>query len=244
MGLELQKYLDDTNSLLICDLDGEGIKYAHNTDKPFKSASVIKTFILAYYLYKNEDLERVIEIPRKALIGTSIMTELRLTSATVRELLIYMMGFSDNSATNALFADAGFDALNGFCREVLGTKQTVMGRKMLDFAAAERGEDNFTSLDDCIKAMRFVVDNPVGRDIMRRHKGVERIIRYVYSPELEYYGKSGSIPEVYNDIAVLRRPGGKYVFAGVLSFKGDMSKLKRLMGGAGLAALDAERPVV
>lgn len=242
--MELQKYLDDTNSLLICDLDGDGVKYSHNIEKPFKSASVIKIYILAYYLYKNEDLEREIELPKKALIGTSIMTELRLTKATVRELLIYMIGFSDNSATNALFADAGFDALNDFCKTVLGTKQTVMGRKMLDFAAAERGEDNFTSLADCLLAMQYIVKNPVGRDIMRRHKGVERIIRYVYDPELEYYGKSGSIPEVYNDIAVLRRPAGKYVFAGVLSYKGDLSKLKRLMGGAGLVALDADRPVV
>ncbi len=242
--MELQKYLDDTNSLLVCDLYGDGVKYSHNTEKPFKSASVIKIYILAYYLYKNEDLERVIEIPKKALIGTSIMTELRLTKATVRELLIYMIGFSDNSATNALFADAGFEALNAFCKEVLETKQTVIGRKMLDFAAVERGEDNFTSLADCLKAMRFIVNNPVGRDIMRRHKGVERIIRYIYDPTLEYYGKSGSIPEVYNDIAVLRRAEGEYVFAGVLSYKGDMSKLKRLMGGAGLAALDLDRPAI
>ncbi len=244
MALELQKYLDDSNSVLICDLDGENVKYSHNIEKPFKSASVIKIFILAYYLYKNEDLERELEIPKKALIGTSIMTELRMTKATVRELLIYMIGFSDNSATNALFADAGFDALNAFCRDVLGTKQTVIGRKMLDFAAVERGEDNFTSLADCLLGMRFIVNNATGRDIMRRHKGVERIIRYVYNPDLEYYGKSGSIPEVYNDIAVLKRPEGKYVFAGVLSYKGDMAKLKRLMGGAGLVALDADRPVV
>ncbi len=242
--MELQKYLDETNSVLICDLDGEGVKYKHNTDKAFKSASVIKIFVLAYYLHKGESPEREIELPRKALIGTSIMTELRLTRATVRELLIYMIGFSDNSATNALFADAGLDTLNAFCRDVLGTKQTHFGRKMLDFAAVERGEDNFVSLDDCIKAMRFILSFETGKDIMRRHKGVERIIRYIYDPTLEYYGKSGSIPEVYNDIAVLKRPEGKYVFAGVLSYKGEPSKLKRLMGSAGLVALDAERPVV
>lgn len=243
--MELQKYFDDTNGVLICPLEeGKAPMYSHNAGRPFKSASVIKTFVLAYYLAVGGDLEREIELDRKALIGTSIMTELKITKATVRELLIYMMGFSDNSATNALFADAGFDALNSFCKNVLGTEQTVFGRKMLDYKAVERGEDNLVCLEDCLKAMRFVIAHPVGRDIMRRHKSVERIVRYVYDPEIEYYGKSGSIPDVYNDIAVLRRPGGEYVFAGVLSYKCDGAKIKRLMGCSGLAALGAERPVV
>jgi len=242
--LELQKYFDDTNGVLVCPLYGEGALYSHNADRPFKSASVIKTYVLAYYLATCKDFDRVIEIPRKMLIGTSIMTELRLTSATVKELLVWMMGFSDNTATNALFADAGMDALNDFCKNTLGTKNTIIGRKMLDYAAVERGEDNLTSLNDCLLAMRYIVASPIGRDLMGRHKSVERIMRYIYDPKIEYYGKSGSIPDVYNDIAVLRRPGGDYVFAGVLSYKYDPPKIKRLMGGAGLAALGANRPVV
>lgn len=243
--MDIQKFFNENNSVLVCPLkEGAEPKYANNINKPFKSASVIKIYVLAYYLAAGGDLEREIELPRKMLIGTSIMTELRLVKATVRELLIYMIGFSDNSATNALFADASFEALNSFCRNVLGTENTVIGRKMLDYAAVERGEDNFTSLADCVKAMRFIVSHPVGRDIMRRHKGVERIMRYIYDPEIEYYGKSGSIPDVYNDIAVLRRGDGDYIFAGVLSYKDEPSRLKRLMGGTGLAALDADRPVV
>lgn len=242
--MDIQKLFNENNGVLICPLEGGTPLYSHNADKAFKSASVIKTFILAYYLAAGTDLDREIELPRKMLIGTSIMTELKLTKATVKELLIYMMGFSDNSATNALFADASFEALNSFCKNVLGTKNTVLGRKMLDYAAVERGEDNLTSLNDCLLAMRFIISHPVGRDIMCRHKGVERIVRYIYDPTIEYYGKSGSIPDVYNDIAVMRRPGEEYVFAGVLSYKDDPARLKRLMGGTGLAALGADRPVV
>lgn len=243
--MDIQKFFNDNNGVLICPLtEGAEPKYSHNADKPFKSASVIKTFILAYYLATGSDLDREIELPKSMLIGTSIMTELKLTKATVRELLIYMMGFSDNSATNALFADASFEALNSFCKNVLGTKNTVIGRKMLDYAAVERGEDNLTSLNDCLLAMRFIISHPVGRDIMRRHKSVERIIRYIYDPDMEYYGKSGSIPDVYNDIAVLRKGEGEYMFAGVLSYKDEPSRLKRLMGWTGLTAMGAERPVV
>ena len=242
--MELQKYFDDTNGVLICPLNGGEAMYSHNPDRPFKSASIIKTFVLAYYLEYCKDFDRVIEIPRKMLIGTSIMTEMRVTKATVFELLVWMMSFSDNSATNALFLDAGMDKINEFCTDVLGTKNTVIGRKMLDYAAVERGEDNLTSLNDCLIAMRYVIANPMGRDIMSRHKGVERIVRYIYDPTVEYYGKGGSIPDVYNDIAVLRKKGGDYMFVGVLSYKYDAAKIKRLMGGAGLAALGEDRPIV
>lgn len=243
--MDIQKYFNENNSVLICPLDANKAPvYSHNATLPFKSASVIKIYVLAYYLAAGCDLDREIELPKKMLIGTSIMTELKLTKATVRELLTYMMGFSDNSATNALFADASFEALNSFCKNVLETENTVIGRKMLDYAAVERGEDNLTSLSDCLKAMRFIVSHPIGRDIMRRHKDIERIMRYIYDPDIEYYGKSGSIPDVYNDIAVLRPRGGEYIFVGVLSYKDVPSAIKRLMGGAGLAALGAERPVV
>lgn len=244
--MELQKYFDnEANSVLICPLYGQGeAMYSHNANRVFKTASIIKTFVLAYYLEYCKDFDRVIEIPRKMLIGTSIMTELRITKATVKELLVWMMSFSDNSATNALFLDAGMDKINLFCKEVLGTEHTVIGRKMLDYAAVERGEDNLSCLNDCLKVMRYVINNPLGRDIMSRHKGVERIVRYVYDMDVEYYGKGGSIPDVYNDIAVLRKKDGEYMFVGVFSYKYDSAKIKRLMGCAGLAALGAERPVV
>ncbi len=242
--MELQKYLNDTNSLLICPLHGKSAKYSHNASKPFKSASVIKTFVLAYYLHSSEDFGRKIQLSKKGLIGSSFMTELRLTEATVKELLVYMMGSSDNSATNALLSDAGFDALNSFCKDVLGAKHTVIGRKMLDFEAEKRGEDNVTCLSDCLSAMRFILEFDEGRDIMCRHKERERILRYIYAPDIEYYGKCGSIPNVYNEIAVLRRPGGEYVFAGVLSHNGTTCSVKKLMGKAGLVALDADRPII
>lgn len=242
--MDIQKFFNDNNSVLICPLEEGAVpKHSHNISKAFKSASVIKIYILAYYLATGADLNRAIELPKKMLIGTSIMTELKITKATVKELLVYMMGFSDNSATNALIADASMEAINSFCKSILQTENTVLGRKMLDYAAVERGEDNLTCLADCLKAMRFIVSHPVGRDIMRRHKDVERVMRYIYDMDLEYYGKSGSIPEVYNDIAVLGTKEG-YVFAGVLSYKDEPSKVKRLMGRTGLVALGAEKPVV
>lgn len=243
--MDIQKLFNVHNSVLVCPLEeGREVIHSHNADKAFKTASVMKTFVLAYYLHTGADMDRVITLPKKNLIGTSIMTELRINTATVKELLIYMMSFSDNSATNALLEDATFEAINDFCVNVLGTKQTVIGRKMLDFAAVERGEDNLTCLEDCLKAMRLVISYPEGRDIMSRHKCTDRIMRYVFTNDIEYYGKAGGIPFVVNDIGVLRLPGGEYMFAGVLTYKDNGDRARKLCGMAGLAALGLERPIV
>lgn len=241
--MDLNQFLDSTNSVLICSLDGKTVKESHNADKVFKSASVIKTFVLAYYLQNEKDFDRELTLSKKELIGTSIMTELKLCTATVKELLVYMMGFSDNSATNALFADAGFDALNAFIKEVIGAKNTVVARKMLDFKAAAEGRDNFTTLNDLRLCFEFVLGFELGREILSRHKCLERIARYVYKPDLPYYGKSGDLSDVYNDVAVFVPEEGA-VFVGVLTNGMDKSAAKRLCGRAGLKALGAERPVI
>lgn len=242
--MELKRLFNDKCGVLICPLNGGEAMYSHNPDRPFKSASVIKTFALAYYIANCKDFDRVIEVSRDMLIGNSIMTELKITKATVKELLVWMMSFSDNSATNILFEDAGMDNLNEFCKNFLGTKNTVIGRKMLDFAAVERGEDNLTSVNDCLLAMRYVMESPLGRDVMKRHKGIDRIMRYIYDTDVEHYGKGGNVPEVFNDICVLRKDGGEYMFVGVLSYKYDATRIRRLMGSAGLVALGADKPIV
>lgn len=171
------------------------------------------------------------------------MSELKLCSATVEELLTYMIGFSDNSATNALLADAGIDKLNEFISGFLGAEKTVIGRKMLDFKAAEEGRDNFTCLNDVRLGFEYDLSFPLGREILSKHKGVERIARYIYCNDIPYYGKGGDLPDVYNDIAVFAPKSGA-VFAGVLSNGFDKSKAKRLCGLCGLKALGAERPII
>lgn len=241
--MDLNRFLNETNSLLICSLDGKTVTESHNADKAFKSASVIKTFVLAYYLKNEKDFDREITVAKKNLIGTSIMTELKITTATVKELLTYMMGSSDNSATNALFADVGFDALNAFIKDVIGAKNTVVARKMLDFKAAEEGRDNFTTLNDLRLCFEFVLGYELGKEILSRHKCVERIARYVFNPHLPYYGKSGDLTDVYNDVAVFVPEQGA-VFVGVLTNGMDKSAAKRLCGQAGLKALGVEHPVI
>lgn len=241
-GLPFQKYLSEKNSVLICSLDG--IKqFAHNEDKPFRSASVIKLFILGYYIHNNVPLDMELTIPKKKMIGTSIITELKITSATVYELLCYMIASSDNTATNILIEYASFEAINDYIKNELGCENTVLARKMLDMKAAAEGRDNYTSLMDVHCVMTRMMLSKTARDIMAMQKGNERIRRYMYDMSIKYYGKGGDLPDVYNDAAIIGI-NEKYVFAGVLSNGFEKGSAKRLCGMVGLEAINSAKPLV
>ena len=235
--MELNDFFDETNGVLVADFDKDDIVVSHNADKQFKSASVIKLYVLAYYMYTGEDLDKVYHIDKKQMIGTSVITEQRITEADLRYLLMTMIGFSDNTATNILFAEATFEKLNEFNRNVIGTEHTVIARKMLDYKAAEEGRDNLTSLSDIYKVIKFLWKYDFARECMKAQKCPERLGRYIYDNSVTLYLKSGSIPMVFNDVGVLEK-NGKHAFAGVLTYSDDKSKAKRLCGVAGLRAYE------
>jgi beta-lactamase class A len=69
------------------------------------------------------------------------------TELTLAELDLLMLAISDNAATNAVLAAVGMDAVNDLA-VALGLEHTRLRRRMMDIAAAERGEDNTTSAAD------------------------------------------------------------------------------------------------
>jgi beta-lactamase class A len=69
------------------------------------------------------------------------------TELTLAELDLLMLAVSDNAATNALVDAVGMDAVNDLAA-ALGLEHTRLRRRMMDVAAAERGEDNTTSAAD------------------------------------------------------------------------------------------------
>ena len=69
------------------------------------------------------------------------------TGLTLAELDLLMLAISDNAATNAVVDVLGMDAVNELAR-ALGLEHTRLRRRMMDVAAAERGDDNTTSAAD------------------------------------------------------------------------------------------------
>jgi beta-lactamase class A len=130
-----------------------GRRHERDAHVPLPAASTIKVLISAALWSEvcagRIDPERRVRVGDAPVPGgggllESLHPDTRLTLA---ELDLLMLAISDNAATNALVDVVGMDAVNGLAR-ALGLEHTRLRRRMMDVAAAERGDDNTTSAAD------------------------------------------------------------------------------------------------
>ncbi len=118
-----------------------------------RSASLIKIFILAEAFRRIDrgelDPDAAVAIPAEAIVGGAGQLEFAApgTVRTWRQLLEVMIVESDNTATNMLIDRLGMESVNALAA-ALGCRDTVLRRKMMDFAAAAAGRENYTTPAD------------------------------------------------------------------------------------------------
>lgn len=235
----INQYLCSCNGVFVKDTQSGEILLSHNCDSPFPAASVIKLFILSFYAGAED---KMIPVTRKDYMGTSVISELKLKEVSLYDALTYMIAFSDNTAANLLIKEGGMENINGHIKSI-GCENTVLARKMMDFASREKGIDNFTTLEDCFKVMQRLSDDSRSMEILSLQKCRDRLGRYIFR-NAQLYLKGGDLNDVYNDVGILITPEGKRIFAGVLTHGYDRSKAKRLCGLAGLLACGKQLPIV
>jgi len=81
-----------------------------------------------------------------------------VTHVTNRDLAQFMVAVSDNAAANILIDRVGKDNVNATLR-ALGLSKTMLRRKMVDIAAARRGDENVATPEEMGPA--------VGSDLQR-----------------------------------------------------------------------------
>lgn len=135
--------------------------FAINGDERMRSASMIKTLIMATLLQREADgsisLGDSYTIRESDIVGgtgsvQSMGAGTRLSLSSLAELMISQ---SDNVATNVLIDRLGMGAVNDEGAR-LGLGQTVLARKMMDTTAAAAGRENYTSASDQARILRLV----------------------------------------------------------------------------------------
>ncbi|MCW6667199.1 serine hydrolase [Aerococcaceae bacterium NML190938] len=130
-------------------------------DRPIRSASTIKLFVLAALFNRAEQggisLETVHHLSVSDIVGgTGVIQNSSVgTPFTLRALATEMIISSDNTAMNIIVDYLGFDTVNQYIREQ-GYTQTVLNRKMLDSAALSQGKDNYISAKEAGDLMRRI----------------------------------------------------------------------------------------
>src|SRR5438046_3809274 len=164
---EIAERFDGVMGIAIVDLaDQRAI--LRNTDQVFPTASSIKIAILLE-LYRQEQLARG-GTPGKAKLddgytfeaknlvdGSQIMAGLTpgVTRLTNRDLAQFVVAVSDNAATNVLIDRVGMQNVNATLRN-LGLMKTMLRRKMIDIAAARRGDENVATPQEMARLLEMI----------------------------------------------------------------------------------------
>lgn len=118
-----------------------------------RSASMIKVFLLANAMenVRNGKLSLDMEITLKSsdkVGGSGILCGYANgTVLSLDTILRLMITESDNTATNMVIDLLGMNNINQYIRQN-GYNDTILKRKMMDFAAVNAGLDNYTSVTD------------------------------------------------------------------------------------------------
>jgi beta-lactamase class A len=204
---------------ILLESQASDFSFRHNSGSEFPSASIIKLFILDYVLKHERKLGTHVPVSSLPMTDDSTLKFFSGSTLTISGLLSAMIDLSDNTATNYLIRRYGMKKLNDHIRSS-GWKQTKLRRFMLDFEARNAGLENTTSLDDTFSLICQHTENPEGKvsgiflDMMRHQHDRSRIPLLL--PESITGSKSGSLDNVYSDVAFIITGGG-YSYAGFLA---------------------------
>lgn len=208
-------------AFLIKDLsDGETL--CHNECLKVPSASLIKMYILVEAFRRIKigslTLDKEIAVQKEDLVDFSVLQFLRPRLYSLEELLRLMVVYSDNTATNVLVDYFGMASLNELMQQI-GCRTSVIQRKMMDFAAAEEGRQNYTSVMDMTSLLErlyqgSLLGQPFDAQMLDIMKGQadEEAMRRDLPDELVIARKSGELDALNHDIAIVYTEKRNYIY--------------------------------
>ena len=222
--------LDGVMGYAVLDLT-TGERLAHLENEVFPTASTIKIAIL-YELFRRADegtvrLEEMRPLDRRHAVGGSgVLSHLGTPSLSLRDYATLMITISDNSATNVLIDLLGAEAITKRMG-ALGLPATRLRRRMIDLAAARRGDENVSTPAELVRLLQLICkseglttrsrDELIG--ILRKPKSSP--MRRGTPSSVEVADKPGGLEGVEVDAGVVFVPGRTYALAVMTTYLRD-----------------------
>lgn len=194
-------------------------------NRVFPSASLIKVLVLAELLRQVDagkiSLKQTVLVRDEDLVEDSdfVRREGAPGLLPVGELAEGMISESDNAATNCLISLVGQDSVNALARN-LELKHTFLGRKMMDFEARSRGEDNLTSASDMVGLLAELwggrLLSPGSRELALGFLGRQKLssaLPISLPPGARFAHKTGELEGIEHDAGIVFLPGRSFALA-------------------------------
>jgi beta-lactamase class A len=190
------------------------ILFEQNATKVVPSASVIKIPILVELMYqviatrfKLSDTHKLTE--EEKVGGSGDLQYERPRELTWEELAIEMIRISDNTATNVLIDKIGMHNVNNML-VYHGYEETRLNRKMMDFAAVQRGVQNYTTAAESARLMHAILTGKITNEasckkmieILLTCADVTTMPRYI-PRTVPVAHKTGTLDYVRGDVGII-----------------------------------------
>ena len=250
---EIANRLDGVMGVAILDLT-DGRILLRNADRVFPTASSIKIAILLELYRQDQEtragakgkakLDDIYTFDSKDLVEDSqIMAGLTtgVTLVTNRDLAQFMVAVSDNAATNVLIDRVGMQNVNATLR-ILGLTKTMLRRKMIDIAAARRGDENvstpqeMTRLLEAIYKEKALDKQSTGQFIKQLSTLKQSYIPRLLPDAVQVANKPGDLEAVRNDSGIVYAPNRPFAISLMTAYDRDEKAAERAISEVALDA--------
>ena len=235
---EIATRFDGVMGIAIVDLTDGRRALLLNADHVFATASSIKLAILLE-LYRQDEqaragtkgatLDDVYTFEPKDLVeGSDIMAGLTagVTRVANRDLAQFMVAVSDNTAANILIDRVGKENVNAMLRG-LGLSKTMLRRKMMDIAAAQRGDENVGTPEEMAGLLEAIYQGKV-----LKPESAKALIKQLSTSKLSYIprqlpdsvqvaNKPGDLEGVRTDSGIVFAPNRPFAISVMTAYASD-----------------------
>src|SRR5881394_703157 len=232
----------------------DGRVLLRNADRVFAAASSIKLAILLELYRQDQEaragakgkarLDDIYSFDPKDLVEDSrIMAGLTpgVTRVTNRDLAQFMVAVSDNAAANILIDRVGKDNVNAMLRG-LGLSKTTLRRKMMDIAAARRGDENVATPQEMVRLLEAIfkekaLDKQATAEFIKQLSTLKDSYITRYLPEgVRIANKPGELEGVRTDSGIVFAPNRPFAISVMTAYDRDERAAERAIGEVALEA--------
>jgi beta-lactamase class A len=166
-----------------------------------------------------------------------------VTHITNRDLAQFMVAVSDNAAANILIDRVGKDNANAMLRG-LGLSKTMLRRKMIDIAAARRGDENVATPQEMVRLLEAIYkEKALNKEASAALMKQLSTLKQSYIPRLlpenvQVANKPGELEAVRTDSGIVFAPNRPFAVSVMTAYDRDERAAER---GISEVALEAYR---
>ncbi|PYJ71610.1 MAG: serine hydrolase [Verrucomicrobia bacterium] len=251
---EIAARLDGVMGVAILDLT-DGRILLRNADRFFPTASSIKIAILLELYRQDQEVRAGVKgkaklddiyifDPKDLFEDSQIMAGLTpgVTRVTNRDLAQFMVAVSDNAATNVLIDRVGMQNVNATMRS-LGLTKTMLRRKMIDVAAARRGDENVSTPQEMVRLFEMIykgkaLNKELTDELIKQLKTLKKdsYLSYELPADVELADKPGSLDGVRNDTGIVFAHNRPFAISVMTAYDRDEKAAERAISGVALEA--------